>query len=582
MAVLSFNETTVNPTGDNFFTMENALALMNDCNDRLTEGNTNLLDAKDSRSSIGWNDDIDRLTITPQCETTGDNSYHEMYRCASTMQLVNFLKNTILAVKINASSYNGYVGPGEVGEMIHLLDRHLLPQLIAIDDLYESLVNEQREAFITQHLLFFVGQVLILVLLAAIMIAYFYTLNGCYDVLISLMRRIPPASILAFPPLEAYLLKRTAAKKRDTGSVDERIITASSDCIIFTTAAGLVDLLNPSVTKLLGYSPEQLLGQSITSLMSSEDADQIDQQLRLMVARQSGSVFEGHTVCVADDDARIPCWISILGLFTGDILSQFVVIIRDETELLEQQKQAELAKLQSETLLFQILPRDIVVRLNAGEKDISFSIQSATVMFMDIVKFSDYAANLTPQEIMGNLSQVFAAFDESCAKYTLLIKIKLIGDVYMCAGGLFTPEVPPSAHAEEMVQFALDALQVLEDIDVKLDAALMIRIGINTGGPVLAGVLGTDRPTFDIIGDTINVAARLQSTDIPGKVHISEGTRAQLADMDVTIEPRGEVELKGKGKTKTFLIDPQQQGMVGGVAQTTLDNLARYMPGQPR
>jgi class 3 adenylate cyclase len=290
-----------------------------------------------------------------------------------------------------------------------------------------------------------------------------------------------------------------------------------------------------------------------------------------MGEKQSAPVWESHTVCVADDDTEIPCWISLLAIFNGNEVDSFVAIIRNESELLQQQEEAEAAKKQSETLLFQILPRDIVTRLNAGEKDISFSIESATVMFIDIVKFSEYAAGLTPQEIMGNLSQIFTAFDEACVRYPLLMKIKLIGDVYMAAGGLFSPDVSPSAHAEQMIRFALDALQVIDDINVKLAAALAVRIGINTGGPILAGVLGTDRPTFDIIGDSINVAARLQSTDIPGSIQLSEETQALVSRMDFPIEYRGEIALKGRGNKKTYLIDPVAQGQqIGGLLHIRL------------
>jgi PAS domain S-box-containing protein len=433
-------------------------------------------------------------------------------------------------------------------------------------------------------MLYFAGEVVLLVVLLVLIIWYCRTINGCYDILLGLMRRVSPAAILASPALEEYLLNRTATKRRVGMTADEKIIDTSLDCLIFTTPAGLVDMINPTVTKTFGFSPEQLLGQSIASLMSGEHAEKIDQQLKLMAEKQSGSVFEGHTVCVADDESEIPCWVSVLAIFNGDDVSAFVAILRDETELLAQQNEAELAKKQSETLLFQILPRDIVARLNAGEKDISFSIESATVMFIDIVKFSEYAASLTPQDIMGNLSQIFAGFDEACSKYPLLIKIKLIGDVYMCAGGLFAPDVAPAAHAEQMIRFAIDALQVIEAINEKLGIGLAVRIGVNSGGPILAGVLGTDRPTFDIIGDAINVAARLQSTDPPGKIQISEGTQALVSGMDFPIEYRGEIELKGKGKKKTYLIDPQSQPSagIGGLLQSTLDELARYMPPPPR
>lgn len=228
--------------------------------------------------------------------------------------------------------------------------------------------------------------------------------------------------------------------------------------------------------------------------------------------------------------------------------------MRDESEIIAQQEQAENAKKTSESLLYQILPRSIVVRLNQGEKDISFTVPSATIMFIDIVKFSDYAASLTPQEIKGNLSLIFAGFDESITQYELLTKIKLIGDVYMCAGGLFTPEEQPVTHAEQMTKFGLECLQVLEDSNIKLNTMLNVRIGINTGGPLIAGVLGTDKPTFDIIGDPINVASRLQSTDIQGRIQISQATYDLINQLEFSIESRGEVFLKGKGKQQAYLV----------------------------
>jgi class 3 adenylate cyclase len=124
-----------------------------------------------------------------------------------------------------------------------------------------------------------------------------------------------------------------------------------------------------------------------------------------------------------------------------------------------------------------------------------------------------------------------------------------------------------------MVRFAIDALQIIDDMNVKLNSLLAVRIGINTGGPVLAGVLGTDRPTFDIIGDPINIAARLQSTDVPGKIQISETTQELVQGLEFQVEYRGEIELKGKGKKKTYLVDPTQL-QPGGISasQSTLES----------
>ena len=238
-------------------------------------------------------------------------------------------------------------------------------------------------------------------------------------------------------------------------------------------------------------------------------------------------------------------------------VESFVFILRDETQLVKQQKEAEAAKAQSENLLFQILPRDIVTRLHSGEKDISFTVQSATIIFTDVVKFSEYASGLSPQEIMGSLSMMFEAFDNCAKEYDLITKIKLIGDIYMAAGGLFADEkVTQKDHALQILKFGLDCLVVLDEINIKLNALLQLRVGVNSGGPLLAGVLGTDKPVFDIIGDPINVAARLQTTDLPGRVQIPKSTYDLVCDEDFQIEERGEVFLKGKGKTMAYLVSP--------------------------
>jgi class 3 adenylate cyclase len=126
----------------------------------------------------------------------------------------------------------------------------------------------------------------------------------------------------------------------------------------------------------------------------------------------------------------------------------------------------------------------------------------------------------------------------------------------MCAAGLFSPDDDPKNHAEQMVRFALEALQVLDDVNVKLEANLAVRIGINTGGPIIAGVLGTDKPVFDIIGDPINIAARLQSTCLANRVQISEGTYDLIKEMEFQIEMRGEIWLKGKGNRQAYLVIP--------------------------
>lgn len=125
----------------------------------------------------------------------------------------------------------------------------------------------------------------------------------------------------------------------------------------------------------------------------------------------------------------------------------------------------------------------------------------------------------------------------------------------MAATGLFNQEAPPESHAEQTVNFALEFIEHLYEINAKLGSHLEVRIGINSGGPLIAGVLGTDKPLFDIIGDAINVAARLQSTSEPNRVHISTATCELIKPLQFKLTKRGEIFLKGKGTQVTYYVD---------------------------
>ena len=148
-------------------------------------------------------------------------------------------------------------------------------------------------------------------------------------------------------------------------------------------------------------------------------------------------------------------------------------------------------------------------------------------------------------------------YDDLITKYDMLLKIKLIGDDYMAAAGLFETEDNPKEHATQTMHFGLDCITSLEEVNLKLNANLQCRVGMNTSGPLIAGVLGTNKPVFDIIGDPINVAARLQTTDIPGQIQIPQSTYDLLAKGEYNVEQRGEVFLKGKGQVMTYLIMPE-------------------------
>jgi class 3 adenylate cyclase len=208
----------------------------------------------------------------------------------------------------------------------------------------------------------------------------------------------------------------------------------------------------------------------------------------------------------------------------------------------------ELERQRYESLLRNILPGQIVARLNNGEVVIADRVEEATILFADLVGFTAVASRVTPAVLVDSLNRIFSAFDGLCRRLQIE-KIKTIGDAYMAAAGL---PLPRPDHAEVIADFALAMLAALERLNATAEVPFQMRIGIHTG-PVVAGVIGSHRFLYDIWGDTVNLASRLESHGLPGRIHVSPQTSKALADR-YEFEPRGLISLRGIGKFKTSFL----------------------------
>jgi adenylate cyclase len=209
-------------------------------------------------------------------------------------------------------------------------------------------------------------------------------------------------------------------------------------------------------------------------------------------------------------------------------------------------------KNRSDNLLLNILPEETALELKQNGKVKARKFKSVTVLFTDFKGFTHYAENLPPEKVVETVDFYFSKFDEIMGKYGLE-KIKTAGDSYLCAGGL---PFPVEDHAFKMVQAALDIAEFVNDSkkqksenEVRFD----IRIGINTG-PVVAGVVGTKKFAYDIWGDTVNIASRMESNSYPGKINVSENTYLLIKDF-FDCEYRGEIEVKNRGMMKMYFVN---------------------------
>jgi|AGSF01.1.fsa_nt_gi Adenylate cyclase, family 3 (some proteins contain HAMP domain) len=215
-----------------------------------------------------------------------------------------------------------------------------------------------------------------------------------------------------------------------------------------------------------------------------------------------------------------------------------------------------LAQNKSDNLLLNILPAAIVEALTKGENTNAERFESATVLFADIVNFTSLASRISPLELVKFLNQIFSKFDELTQKHGLE-KIKTNGDAYMVAGGL---PVPRPDHAEAIANMALDMQEAIADFQTDTGEPLQIRIGINTG-PVVAGVIGTKKFSYDLWGDTVNVASRMESQGLPGFIQVTTAVYDQLKN-NYVFEERGSISVKGKGETIAYLLTGKKDDSV--------------------
>lgn len=209
-----------------------------------------------------------------------------------------------------------------------------------------------------------------------------------------------------------------------------------------------------------------------------------------------------------------------------------------------------LEQARSEKLLLNVLPKSIATRLKDNDMRIADSHEAVTILFADIVSFTKMTATLPPAELVDILSQLFSRFDALSDKHGLE-KIKTIGDGYMVMGGA---PLARDDHAVVIAQLALDMLREVAEFNAQTGKSIRIRIGISSG-PVVAGVIGTSKFAYDIWGDSVNMASRMEKTGLPDEIQVSNETY-DLIKEHFTLVSRGPVEIKGKGEVNTYLLKP--------------------------
>ena len=222
----------------------------------------------------------------------------------------------------------------------------------------------------------------------------------------------------------------------------------------------------------------------------------------------------------------------------------------------------------SERLLLNVLPQSIAERLKGRpevtaegfSEVIADSFAEATVLFADIVQFTKFSESVSAEVVVDVLNDIFTRFDRIADEYGLE-KIKTIGDAYMVAAGL---PVPVSDHADRVANMALDMMEAIDRYNAHSGHTLRVRIGIDTGA-VVAGVIGKRKFLYDLWGDVVNTASRMESHGVPGRIQVTDAARQRLSERFL-FEERGTIDVKGKGEMRTWFLNGRNRSAESGTA----------------
>ncbi len=349
-----------------------------------------------------------------------------------------------------------------------------------------------------------------------------------------------------------YSLDITARKQAEaeirklTRSIEE-----SDSSVVITDADGTIEYVNPAFERISGYSAAEAVGQNPRILKSGKMPPGFYEEMWRTLA--SGAVWRGEILNRKKDGSLYWEFTTISPVMDEEgRVTNYVSVKEDITERKRIEAELEQKRAKVEALLLNTLPEEVVAEIKEKGGASPVLLENASVLFADFVNFTGTAEQLSPQDLVDMLDLYFSAFDGIIEKYGIE-KLKTIGDSYMCASGVPTPD---ENHAVAITKAALDMLAfVAKEKERRLQAGLPawdVRIGISSG-PLVAGVVGRKKYAYDVWGDTVVMAARMEETSVPGRINISQSTYT-LIHRDFLCQYRGRISAKYKGAVNMYFV----------------------------
>jgi len=331
----------------------------------------------------------------------------------------------------------------------------------------------------------------------------------------------------------------TVLQQKKVQAEMKALFAAMIDMVTVRDVSGRCLNIIPTKAANVYKLPEAMISRKLHQDLPRPQADLILQGILQAISTQETVSIE-YSLPIDGKEIWLAETISPLSTETA------ILVARDISDRKQAEAALYLEKQKSEQLLLNILPQPIVEQLRNNPDVIAEQFNDVTILFADLVGFTPLAARLKPIELVKLLNQIFSRFDQLVDQLGLE-KIKTIGDAYMVAAGL---PIPRSDHADAIAQMALAMQAAMKRFQVELGEDIKIRIGINTG-VVVAGVIGTKKFIYDLWGDAVNIASRMESSGEKGCIQVTEATYQRLRD-NYQLEKRGVINVRGRGEMVTY------------------------------
>ena len=354
------------------------------------------------------------------------------------------------------------------------------------------------------------------------------------EMLKTLFLKLDPLAVVQAKELLSALHIFSNKPKEKVISACQVVVQNSKEVILGVSNQNVIDMATGEVMEVFGYLSDQLLGQPLSQFIDKVENEKLYYQMQLMLTGQCALTYETDAIGVRDNGSKFSLHVVLIGLSSnGRAAESMVLVCRDIEEDQELKVKIEEAKRTSEHILEYILPNPALKRSFTDGK---LMASECTVLYADIDAFATWCSQMPPRLVLHSLSRIFSKFDELLVAQESVTKVNQLSDTYLAIGGLFNDQ---SDGASSITAAALDMLASMDGLNIELHSSLTVRFGVHTGGPVYAGVIGTEKQyVFHVVGAAINVAIDLCHTCQAGYVHLSESAAASLekgTDKEVTV-----------------------------------------------